>query len=258
MASLGQLTAGIAHELKNPLNFVTNFGQVAKERAEDIEALLVLEKDKLDAQSVNELHTILHELTLTTRKITEHGQRADNIIQTMLDHSRMGDRHKQKTDLSQLIDEFSRLAYNGFQARGNSLTVDIQRTYDPELPPIELYPQELGRVIINLLDNAFYSLQQKQHQQTNGFSPLVEIETRRRDRFAEIRITDNGLGISEEVFERIFDPFFTTKPTGSGTGLGLSLSYDIVVQGHNGNLQATSNVHEGATFVVTLPINTNS
>ena len=253
MASLGQLTAGIAHELKNPLNFVNNFGHVAKEQAEDIKALLS-ETEKHGNGSSDELQTIIHALTVTTQKITEHGQRADGIIQTMLDHSRLGERYKEAIDVHQLIDEFARHAYHGFQARISDLNVDIQYDYDQDLPPIELYTQEIGRVIINLLDNAFYSVQQKQQQSPGDYQPVVRIETKKRLQFAEIRISDNGVGISNDVFQKIFDPFFTTKPTGSGTGLGLSLSYDIIVQGHNGSLKAEPHGDEGVTFIITLPL----
>lgn len=255
MASLGQLTAGIAHELKNPLNFVNNFGHVAKEQAEDIKALL-LETDALGTGDTDELHTIIHELTVTTQKITEHGQRADGIIQTMLDHSRLGERYKEAIDIHQLIDEFARLAYHGFQARGSALNVNIQYDYDQDLPPIELYTQEIGRVIINLLDNAFYAVQQKQLQYPDDYQPVVRIATKKRSQFVEIKISDNGAGISGDVFQKMFDPFFTTKPTGSGTGLGLSLSYDIIVQGHNGSLEAALQENDGATFIITLPLNT--
>ena len=157
----------------------------------------------------------------------------------MLDHSRLGERYKEATDVNQLIEEFSKLAYHGFLGRGNALNVEIQYDYDPDLPAIELYPQEVGRVIINLLDNAFYSLHQKQLIHPNGYSPFVRIETKKQPQFAEIHISDNGMGISKEVFEKIFDPFFTTKPTGSGTGLGLSLSYAIIVQGHKWRFRGT-------------------
>jgi|GEM_PF-1591232 len=256
MASLGQLTAGVAHEIKNPLNFINNFAQICSGQAEEIEEVLEKYQGKLDTEDAHELKSILDDLKVNTTKINEHGHRADGIIRSMLEHSRANPGEKRPVDINKLLDEYVNLSYHAVRARTQGDEVTITRDYAEDLPRVEVVPQELGRVFINLLDNAFYSLNQQQttnNKQRTKFDPEVIVSTQKNGKDIEIKIEDNGIGIPKEIQKKIFEPFFTTKPTGSGTGLGLSLSYDIVTQGHGGSLSVESEEGEGAVFVIRLP-----
>ncbi len=254
MASLGQLTAGIAHEIKNPLNFVNNFAELASSQAEEIETILENEKEHLSTESAYELKALLDDLKFNAQKINEHGQRADGIIRSMLEHSRTGRGERRPININKLVDEYANLAYHGIRAREDGFEVTLKRDYDQAIGEVDIYPQEIGRMLINLLDNAFYTVREKQLSVNGQYAPQVSVSTKKAGGRVEVRISDNGIGVPEEILEKIFEPFFTTKPAGSGTGLGLSLSYDIVVKGHGGNLAVESEGDKGATFVVTLPL----
>ncbi len=250
MASLGQLTAGIAHEIKNPLNFVNNFSDVTSEIAQDLLSDLEQRADSLPADYVEEARSLLESLTLNTKKIAEHGKRADGIVKNMLEHSKVGDGERSSTDLNDLLDEYVTLAVHGQEARNPDFDVRVERHFDDTVGKVDIVPQDIGRVFMNLLGNAFDALTE---HGANGAAPTVTVTTARADGKVEIRVADNGPGIPEKVRAKIFEPFFTTKPTGSGTGLGLSMSYDIVTKGHGGTLEVTSEEGRGATFIVRLP-----
>lgn len=250
MASLGQLTAGIAHEIKNPLNFVNNFSSLSIGIVDELKTWIE-EKGGMDVPEVKEL---VDTLTMNAAKINEHGQRADGIIRSMLEHSRTGRGDCRNVDINKLVDEYVNLAYHGARARAQGLDVNLNRAYDQTTGKIEIYPQEIGRVLINLLDNAFYTVNEKRLSVNGHYEPQVSVSTKKAGNYIELRIRDNGLGIPKEIRDKIFDPFFTTKPTGSGTGLGLSLSHDIVVKGHGGRLVVESGEENGATFVIALPL----
>ncbi|MBX2822853.1 MAG: hypothetical protein KTR29_24355 [Rhodothermaceae bacterium] len=257
MASLGQLTAGVAHEIKNPLNFINNFAMICSGQAEEIEEVLEKYQGKLETEDAHELKSILDDLKVNTTKINEHGHRADGIIRSMLEHSRANPGEKRPVDINKLLDEYVNLSYHAVRARTQGDEVTITRDYAEDLPEVKVVPQELGRVFINLLDNAFYSLNQQQttnNKQRTTFDPEVIVSTQKNGKGIEIKIADNGVGIPREIQKKIFEPFFTTKPTGSGTGLGLSLSYDIVTQGHGGSLSVESEEGEGAVFRIMLPV----
>ena len=253
MASLGQLTAGIAHEIKNPLNFVNNFAQLCTELADE----LTHELDAHDGAPVSEvrdhLKDILDDLKVNAGKIEEHGKRADGIVKSMLLHSGGKPGERRLTDVNALLDEYVNLAYHGKRAQVNDFNVTLERDYDEAVGEIEIVPQEIGRVLVNLLNNAFDAVQERMSTGDGAYTPRVSVATRRQARVVEIEVRDNGPGMPEGVAQKIFEPFFTTKPTGEGTGLGLSMSYDIVVQGHGGTLAVESAEGEGAAFLVTLP-----
>jgi two-component system NtrC family sensor kinase len=248
MASLGELTAGIAHEIQNPLNFVNNFSEVSAELVQELEE--ECQKAERDPELENEL---LADLKQNLQKITHHGQRASSIVRGMLEHSRASTGERSLTDLNALCDEYLRLAYHGLRAKDKTFNATLETHFDPDLGPVEVISQDIGRVLLNLLTNAFYAVQQRQKRQEVGYYPTVTVSTCRSSEGSEIRVRDNGLGIPESVKQKIFQPFFTTKPTGEGTGLGLSLSYDIITQGHNGTLTVESEEGKGTEFVLVLP-----
>ncbi len=265
MASLGELTAGIAHEIQNPLNFVNNFSEVSAELMDEVQE----EREKGEERDDGLVDELLDDVTQNLRKITHHGQRAASIVRGMLEHSRAAPGQTQPTDLNALADEYLRLAYNGAQAKDNRFNCTLQTDFDPILPPANVEPQEMGRVLLNLFHNAFYAVLEKQKNQNQNllglkdltglsglspYQPTVGVSTKRRNRWVEIRVTDNGTGMPEAVQGKIFQPFFTTKPTGQGTGLGLSLSYDIVTKRYGGELAVESQPGEGAEFIVRLPV----
>ncbi len=254
MASLGQLTAGIAHEIKNPLNFVNNFSEMSSELTDELMSEVNARKDQLPKDFVEELESILEGLKINADKISEHGKRADSIVQSMLQHSRGGEGEQEEVDLNVMLDEYVNLAYHGMRARDSDFNVTLNRNYAPGLPKLKIVPQDLGRVLINLLNNAFDALNDYTVKMGDDFHPTVAVSTAMLNGTVEIRIADNGPGIPDHVKKRIFEPFFTTKPTGSGTGLGLSMSYDIVTKGHGGSLDVESSEGNGATFVVRLPV----
>ena len=247
MASLGELTAGIAHEIQNPLNFVNNFSEVSTELIEEIE-------EELESGNTEEIQDILHDLKQNLQKINHHGGRASGIVKGMLDHSRERSDTKTETNINQLCDEYIRLAYHGLRAKDKSFQSEFVLDLDADLPTVQVVGQDIGRVILNLLNNAFYTVDQKRKNGNHpGHSPLVRISTARLKDKIEIRIADNGEGMPQSVIDKIYQPFFTTKPTGQGTGLGLSLSYDIITQGHGGEMKVESIEGEGTVFIIKLP-----
>ena len=254
LASLGSLVAGIAHELKNPLNFVTNFATLSVELAGEVKTELEDQKQKLDAESMEYLREVLQDLELNLTKISEHGNRADNTIQSMLEHSRGSEGQRSEADLNELLTNYTNLAYHGLRSRDKSLNVTIDMDLDPDLMPMKVLAQELGRVFLNIIQNACDAVQQKHKRLADpSFVPRIVVRSADLPGRVEVRIRDNGSGVPEEVGDKIFNPFFTTKKGTEGTGLGLSLSYDIVVQGHNGTITFTSEEGEYTEFVVTLP-----
>jgi two-component system NtrC family sensor kinase len=253
MASLGALTAGIAHEIRNPLNFVTNFAQLAVELVDELRSALAGQAGRLDPSAATEVEDLLGHLEQNVGKIHEHGRRADTIVRGMLLHSRGQGGERMRTDLNALIGEYVSLAYHGLRGQDATFQVILETDLDRTLPPVEVSPQELARVILNLAHNAFYAAHQKRRLAGSTFSPRVEVRTRSLPDAVEIRVRDNGDGIPKDSLEQIFTPFFTTKPAGAGTGLGLSISYDIVVQMHKGNLRVESEEGSFAEFIVTLP-----
>mgnify|MGYP000367267878 CR=1 FL=1 len=268
MASLGELTAGIAHEIQNPLNFVNNFSELSVELAEELKVEIgKLEIPEKDREYIAE---ILGDLTQNQEKINHHGKRASNIVTSMLQHSRTGTGKKEPTDVNALADEYLRLAYHGLRAKDKSFNAKMVADLDPNLGKIDAVPQDLGRVLLNLINNAFYAVTQRKRdlaqpdlpgvQNLEGaaaYEPTVTVTSRLLPSGqAEIRIRDNGTGIPESLKAKIFQPFFTTKPTGQGTGLGLSLAYDIVTKGHGGTLEVESVEGKGTEFVIRLPVKT--
>lgn len=247
MASLGQLTAGIAHEIQNPLNFVNNFSEVNLELIDEIRSRSASTGD----ETTNEL---LSDIYQNNEKIRFHGQRADAIVKGMLQHSRASSSQKEPTDINALCDEYLRLSYHGLRARDKAFNARFETDFDPSVGKISLLPQDFGRVILNLVTNAFYAVNLKKNEAGGSYDPLVKIQTRKAGGRVEIRVTDNGPGIPDVIRDKIFQPFFTTKPTGQGTGLGLSLSYDIIIKGHGGALQVESVPEQGASFIITLPV----
>ena len=239
MASLGELTAGIAHEIQNPLNFVNNFSEVNKELIEELKEA----QEKGDQDSVE---AITKDILENEDKIMHHGKRAEDIVKSMLQHSRTSTGKKEPADINSLADEYLRLAYHGFRAKDKSFNANFKAVLADDLPKINIIAQDIGRVILNLVNNAFQSVKDVD-------KPEVVVTTRHGAKGLEISVKDNGPGIPEEIKDKIFQPFFTTKPTGKGTGLGLSLSYDIITKGHSGQLKVESTKGEGATFTIILP-----
>jgi signal transduction histidine kinase len=250
LASLGTLTAGIAHEIRNPLNFVTNFAQLAVELAQELRQAL----DTPGGPLRQEVAEVLGQLEQNAAKICEHGRRADHIVRSMLLHARGQTGERQRADLNALVAEYVRLAYHGLRGRDATFQVALEMDLDPDLPPVPVLPQELSRVVLNLAQNAFDSVHERKKTEGAGFCPRVAVRSRRRPREAELRIWDNGMGIAPGVREQIFPPFFTTKGPGQGTGLGLSISYDIVVQMHKGGIRVESEEGRFAEFIITLPL----
>ena len=248
MASLGELTAGIAHEIQNPLNFVNNFADVSAELVAELETEQA--GPTPDPGLEDEL---LADLRANLTRISQHGQRAASIVRGMLAHSRQSTGERQPTELNALADEYLRLAYHGLRAKDKTFNATLKTDFAALLPLVPVVPGDLGRVLLNLLTNAFYAVQKRQQCGVAGYVPTVGVATRRDGDEVEIRIRDNGTGIPEAVRAKIFQPFFTTKPTGEGTGLGLSLAHDIVVQGHGGTLTVDSQEGEFTEFAVRLP-----
>jgi two-component system, NtrC family, sensor kinase len=245
MASLGELTAGIAHEIENPLNFVNNFSEVSNELIGEM-------KEELTMGNVQQANEIADDLKQNLEKINHHGRRADAIVKGMLQHSRTSSGQKELTDMNALCDEYLRLAYHGLRAKEKSFNAKIETDFDKSIGKINIVPQEMGRVILNLINNAFYALNEKVKLSAASFEPLVVVSTKRLNDKIEIRFKDNGSGISPRVVDKIFQPFFTTKPTGQGTGLGLSLAYDIV-KALGGEIRVKTREGEGTEFTIQLP-----
>lgn len=253
MVSLGQLTAGIAHEIKNPLNFVNNFASLSVELVEELIAFLDTHPETPVRQVREEMADLLNDLGENASRIQQHGKRADRIVHGMLQHARGVSGEWREVDLNQLLEEYAGLAYHGARARDSSFNVTIDKAFDPAVGRVRIVPQDIGRVLLNLLSNAFHAVNARRLAGEAGYLPRVKLVTRREGATVVIRVEDNGIGIPESLYARIFNPFFTTKPPGEGTGLGLSLSYDIVTQGHRGTLNADASVAEGAAFEMTLP-----
>jgi two-component system, NtrC family, sensor kinase len=248
MASLGELTAGIAHEIQNPLNFVNNFSEMSVELAQELDE--ELDKDLVDKDLIKEL---MSDLIQNQQKISHHGKRASSIVKGMLEHSRTSSGIKELTDINALADEYLRLSYHGLRAKNKQFNSDFKTDFEENLPKINVVSQDFGRVILNLINNAFYAVGQVSNLSEN-FKPLVVVSTQNIDNQIVIKIKDNGTGMPEAVKAKIFQPFFTTKPTGEGTGLGLSLAYDIVTKGHGGTIDVQSAENQGTEFTITLPI----
>jgi signal transduction histidine kinase len=247
MASLGELTAGIAHEIQNPLNFVNNFSEVSAELLNEMD-------DELDKGDIAEAKAIGADLKQNLEKIHHHGKRADFIVKGMLEHSRASTGEKQLTDLNVLCDEFMKLSYHGLRAKDKSFNVELETLFDETLPRANVSQQDIGRVMLNLFNNAFYAVQQKVKDAGPGYRPTVAVSTAAENGLVTIKVRDNGIGIPAAIKDKIMQPFFTTKPTGEGTGLGLSLSYDIVVKGYGGSVAVNSAPGQGSEFVIQLPL----
>jgi signal transduction histidine kinase len=251
MASLGELTAGIAHEIQNPLNFVNNFSEVSVELAGELkENVLSL---NFNGKQREDISQIIDDLIQNQQKINFHGKRADAIVKGMLMHSRTSTGQKELTDINALADEYLRLSYHGLRAKDKSFMANFKTDFDPAVQKINIIPQDIGRVILNLFTNAFYSVTEKRRQLNGDYEPLVMVTTKMADGKVELKVKDNGIGISQKVLDKIYQPFFTTKPGGQGTGLGLSLSYDIVTKGHGGQISVDTKEGEFAEFTIRLP-----
>jgi signal transduction histidine kinase len=251
MASLGQLTAGIAHEIKNPLNFVNNFAGLSVELLDELKETAAAALEALDADQRADIDVTIAMLTGNLQKIAEHGRRADGIVRSMLLHSRGGTGEWQSADLNGIVDEALNLAYHGARAQDQSFNITMERDLDPNLAPIEIVPQDITRVFLNLFGNGFYAAAKKSREA--GERPVLKVTTRDLGEEVEVRVRDNGTGIPAESRDRLFQPFFTTKPTGEGTGLGLSISYDIVTQQHGGTISVDSQFGAFTEFTVRLP-----
>ncbi len=253
MATLGQLTAGIAHEIKNPLNFIKNFSELTLELIQELTTELGKLAKNTDPESIEYLTGILNDISGNILKISEHGKRADSIIRGMLLYSHGKSGEKVPTDLNAMLAEFAALAYHGLRASDNTFNIKIEHDYDASVGMVSVVPQDIGRVFLNLINNACYSTHQKKKVHSENYSPVLHTSTRNLGNRVEIRIKDNGSGIPPSLTEKIFHPFFTTKPTGSGTGLGLSISYDIIVNQHHGEIHVETMEGEFAEFIIILP-----
>jgi signal transduction histidine kinase len=248
------LTAGIAHEIKNPLNFVNNFADLSVELLDELKETTAPAIAALGQDKRTEIDETIAMLTGNLEKIAEHGHRADGIVKSMLEHSRGSSGERRRVDLIGLIDEALNLAYHGGRAQDASFNITLERDFADAIAPIELVPQDITRVCLNLFSNGFYAATKRQKQGDDPkFKPTLKVSTRDLGGAVEINIRDNGVGISPEVKDKLFQPFFTTKPTGEGTGLGLSISYDIVTQEHGGTISVDSQIGEFTEFTVRLP-----
>ncbi|SFC73856.1 sensor histidine kinase [Spirosoma endophyticum] len=250
MAALGELTAGIAHEIQNPLNFVNNFSEVCIELVDELREALSQPETANDRANTDAL---LKDLSQSMKKINYHGKRADSIVRGMLEHARTSTGERQPTDLNALSDEYLRLAYHGLRAKNKEFNAQLITDFDPAIGLVDVVPQDMGRVLLNLFNNAFYAVREKQKTANQAYPPTVTVTTRRLKTTTEIRVRDNGTGIPDEVKEKIFQPFFTTKPAGQGTGLGLSLSHDII-SAQGGTLMVKTQKGEGTEFIINLQI----
>ena len=253
LASLGSVTSGIAHEIKNPLNFVNNFSELSVGLLEELKEEMENEGERLNPSLRERLGELLELLTHNVRKIGEHGKRADSIVRNMQMHSHARASEAVPTSLNALLEEYVELAYEGMRTLSPSLDVRIHKALDPTLEQVTLVPQDFGRAILNLVNNSLYAVAEKKKTEGEGFTPEVTVSSRRAGSRVEIRIRDNGTGIPRDIRDKIFNPFFTTKPAGSGTGLGLSLTYDIVVQRHRGELRVDSEEGQYTEFLIVLP-----
>jgi len=253
MAALGELTAGIAHEIKNPLNFVNNFADLSIELLDELKESAAQTIGPPDSNKRAEIVETIGMLTGNLKKIVEHGRRADGIIRSMLQHSRGSSEDRQPTDLNALVEEALNLAYHGARAQDQSFNVALERDFDRSLAPVEMVPQELTRVLLNLIGNGFYAANKRSREGDGTYRPTLKVTTGEFGEGIEVRVRDNGIGIPPENRDKLFHPFFTTKPTGEGTGLGLSISYEIVTQQHGGTITVDSEVGEFTEFTIRLP-----
>ncbi len=251
MASLGELTAGIAHEIQNPLNFVNNFSEVNTELAGELKG--IIDKLTISDKVKDDLKTITDDIVQNHEKILYHGKRADTIVKSMLQHSRTNTEQKEETDINELADEYLRLSYHGLRAKDKTFNAVFETNLDPKVGKIKVIPQDIGRVVLNILNNAFYAVNEKKKTAGENYQPGVWVSTKRLGKQIVIEIRDNGNGMPDSVKDKIFQPFFTTKPTGKGTGLGLSLSYEIITKGHGGSLDVESKEGEMTRFIIKLP-----
>ncbi|TMI96162.1 MAG: tetratricopeptide repeat protein [Bacteroidetes bacterium] len=245
MASLGELTAGIAHEIQNPLNFVNNFSEVNEELVKELNT-------EAEKGNLEEVKAIAKDIQFNSEKINHHGKRADAIVKGMLQHSRTNSGQKETTDVNALAEEYLRLSYHGLRAKDKSFNATMKTDFDHSMEKINIIPQDIGRVVLNLINNAFYAVDEKKKAAVENYEPTVSVSTKKNNGKVEIRVRDNGNGIPQKVLDKIFQPFFTTKPTGQGTGLGLSLSYDIV-KAHGGELKVETKEKAGSIFIILLP-----
>ena len=257
MASLGELTAGIAHEIQNPLNFVNNFSEVNREMIDEA-------TEEIDKGNIGEVKIILNDIKENSEKINHHGKRADAIVKGMLQHSRSSTGVKEPTDINALADEYLRLSYHGLRAKDKNFNAEMITDFDNSIGKINIIPQDIGRVFLNLFNNAFYAVNEQKSRNSISYEPTISVTTKKSDNHVLITVRDNGNGISKNIVDKIFQPFFTTKPTGQGTGLGLSLSYDIV-KAHGGEIRVESKKGEsgapdhsggdgtGSIFIIQLP-----
>lgn len=255
LASLGALTAGIAHEIKNPLNFVNNFAKLSISLTAQLRENFLQQKDRLESRALTTVEEVLSTLEQNVKRIHEHGRRANNIIQRMQMHSRRKPGERHPIDIHALLTEYATLAYRGIRTKDPSFNAIIQTDFNPSIGLIKVIPQDLSRVFLNIVDNACYAMYEKKKELGDEFSPTLWLKTQDLDNHIEIRIRDNGKGIPKEVVDKIFDPFFTTKPTGQGTGLGLSISYDVIVQEHKGELRLETEEGKYTEFIIVLPKN---
>jgi PAS domain S-box-containing protein len=254
MAALGQLTAGIAHEIKNPLNFVNNFAGLSVELLAELKETAAAAIAGLAEDERADIDEIVGMLTGNLEKIAEHGRRADGIVKSMLEHSRGGSGERRAVDLNGLVEEALNLAYHGARAQDQNFNIALERDFAQGIPPVEMVPQDVTRVLLNLIGNGFYAATKRRHDGAEpDFRPSLRVMTQDLSDAVEIRVRDNGVGISPEIRDKLFQPFFTTKPTGEGTGLGLSISYEIVTQQHGGTIAVDSRVGEFTEFTIRLP-----
>lgn len=250
MASLGELTAGIAHEIQNPLNFVNNFSEVTNELVDEM-------NEELNKGDIEEAKAISSDIKQNLEKINHHGKRADAIVKAMLQHSRSSSNSKELTNINALADEYLRLAYHGLRAKDKSFNATLITDFDDSIGKLNVVPQDIGRMMLNLITNAFHAVHERSKKDESAYEPTVKLITKKNGNKIDINVTDNGNGIPPNILNKIFQPFFSTKPTGQGTGLGLSLSYDIV-KAHWGEIKVDSTERKGTSFIISLPINTNS
>jgi len=254
MAALGTLTAGVAHEIKNPLNFINNFSQINVELVEELQTDATNGTEEVKEETA--FQQTLEDIKNNSERIHHHGKRMDAIVKGMLQHSRTGTTNYEEVDINALCEQSLRMAYHGYRTIDKSFNVKYETAFGPNLPRIKVISQDLGRVILNILNNAFYAVIEKRKNlngQSKEYQPAVKLATAASLQNITITITDNGPGIPEEMIDKIFQPFFTTKPTGKGTGLGLSLSYDIITKGHGGELKVETTAGKGTTFLIELP-----
>ena len=247
MASLGELTAGIAHEIQNPMNFINNFSEVSHELLDEM-------MEEIDKGDMEEAREISNDIKQNLEKISHHGHRASSIVRGMLEHSRNSSGQKEEIAINVLADEYLRLAYHGLRAKDKSFNAKFETDFDESIGKIEIIPQDMGRVMLNLINNAFYAVTDRADKEKDeSYQPTVKVTTKKLKDQVKITVEDNGSGIPQEIKDKIFQPFFTTKPCGKGTGLGLSLTYDIITQGHGGALELDSEVGKGTVFTIFLP-----